>query len=222
MAATTFQYAVPVADVGTSAWSPSPAWPNVDEPPPFNDSDIIGSPANTPGAPFNYSVEFQLSTATNSAYFADGWAALVRAQKNSAAGGQSLTVDLINAGSVLATWNQPLTTTMTTYSLALTPTEAAAVPSGAYAGGWSLRLTAQQPSTASNSVVVSGCCLQLPTLGYAHLDIDPSGVGLKVVGAHAGAYLIREVSGVGFKRMAGSEASGALILDAAGAIKVHA
>lgn len=220
MAATRFQYALPSALVGTTNWSGSAT--DVDEPPPFNDSDVNVSPSNSAISGLSFAVEYSLTSATNPLYYSDGWYALVRAQKNSASNTQVLQVELRNGGSTLVSWNPTLTTTLTTLQLALTSSDASSIPSGAYSGGWSLRLTALAPSGSGNNfVTVSGMALQLPTLGFSHLDLDPSGVGFKVAGAHAGSYLILDSSGVGYRKASGSETTGALIVDSAGAIKVH-
>lgn len=62
--------------------------------------------------------------------------------------------------------------------------------------------------------------IRVPNVGFDHLDIDSSGVGLRVVGPHAsGYYLVPDASGSGFQRVAGEDQAGALILSS-GAILV--
>jgi hypothetical protein len=220
MPATTFQYAPPTSIQGVTAWAGSVS--SVDEPPPFNDSDIMTSPVNSPGTGLSFPIRFNLVSAINPLYTADGWSILVRAAKNSAANSQVLLAELFddNLSSLIASFPFTLSTSATDYSYNLTSTEAANISAIAITSGlWSLQLTAQMPiGVGNNFVVLSGCCLQLPALGFSHLVSSTS--GYKIEGAHSGHNLKPRTGGAGYLVGAGSESSGCLIPSANGLIKV--
>jgi len=221
MPVTRFQYAIPVSDVSTS-WTRNPSggslYTAIDESP-FDVSDNITSPDFQFFPGLDWTTEHGLSAVTNPNYYADGWNILFEAAKSGSAS-NNMRVDLKNGSTVLATRIVSLSNSIQDFTLALTPTEAAAIPPGAYIGGWSLVFTALAPfGSPASFVIVYGAKLQLPAVGFNHLDSDSSGCGYVVVGPHAGHYLIIDPSGSGYKRITGSETSGALILSG-GDIKI--
>lgn len=221
MPPTLFQYAEPISDI-SSSWTRSPSGANlytaIDEYP-FSISDSIQSPDFNFFPGLDWPTEHGLRAATDPGYYADGWAVLLEGQKFGAAT-NNIRVDLKNGATVLATWTITLTTSVADYLLALAPSDAAAIPPSAYAGGWSLLIDALPPAgNPSSFVVIYGARLQLPSVGFKHLDVDASGSGLIVTGPQSGHYLVLDSSGSGYKRVVGSETTGALILSG-GDIKV--
>lgn len=204
MPATLFQYATPVSIIGSTSWAGSVT--SVDEPPPFNDSDVMTSPTNSLGSGVSFSIEFQLTAHLDPNYYSDGFAVLVQAAKNSAATTQTLTFALKQAGVTKASSTFTLATSVALYSYALTLSEIASI---AYSSACSLVLTALMPSggISSNFVTLSGCAFQLPSVGFDHLIANNT--GFKIVGPHYGLYLVRNTTG--FTEVVGSETTGALV-----------
>lgn len=91
---------------------------------------------------------------------------------------------------------------------------------GVVDGALQLRLTLDQNGTIWRPKVYQAYA-QFLIPGFAHLDISPTGCGLKVVAANSGAYLIASPAGCGYKRVISyEEGAGALKL-VNGYIKAH-
>lgn len=200
MPATLFQYATPTAIVGSTSWAGSIT--SVDEPPPFNDADVMTSPPNVVGPPVGWPVEFQLSTVSNPNYSADGFAVIIRAAKSNS-DPQTITFKLKQGAAIITSSTFTLLTTQTTQSQNLISAEIATIN---YALSFTLEITAQPP-VGSGFVILSGCAFQLPSVGFDHLILNST--GYKIVGPHFGLWLAR--SNTGLIEMTGSETTGALI-----------
>lgn len=204
MAATLFQYATPVSITGSTAWTGSIA--DVDEAPPFNDADIMASPSNSTISSVSFSVEFKLSTISDPHYYSDGFVLLIQAAKSNGALAQTLTFSLEQGASAIlsSTFTLSLSATLQTY--VLSSGEIASITDYT---DLSLMLTAQPPTGGSgnNNVVLSGCALQTPSVGFDHLILNST--GYKIVGPHYGLWLSR--GNTGYVEKVGSETVGALI-----------
>lgn len=224
MPVTLFQYAIPVSDISTT-WTRNPAggslYTAIDEFP-FDPADNITSPDFQFFPGLDWPTEHGLSTAVDPGYYADGWAVLLEGTKSGSAA-NNLTVELKNGATVLANWLISLTNAIQDFTLTLTPTQAAAIPSGAYSGGWSIALTALAPfGSPASFVIVEGVRLRLPSVGFEHLDVaSGSASGLRSVGVQSGGYLIANATGSGLKVVSGSETTGALVMSS-GYVKLHA
>lgn len=205
MTATLFQYGTPTSITGSTSWTG--AVTDVDEPPPFNDSDIMQSPSNSSIGSTSFSVEFQLATLQNPNYTVDGFAILIRASKNNNTTTQIILFTLKQAGVAITSGSFTLTVSASTQTWTLSAGEIAALTYPA--NNLTLVLTAPPPTGAlgSNNVVLSGCALQIPSVGFDHLILNST--GFKIVGPHYGLWLAR--NSTGYVENVGSETTGALI-----------
>lgn len=204
MPATIFQYATPIAIIGSTSWTGSVA--DVDEPPPFNDADIMQSPNNSTISSLSFSIEYQLSTSIDPNYYSDGFAVLIQAAKGNGALVQTLTFSLKQGSTVILSSTFTLSVSATLQSYVLSSGEIAAITDYT---NLSLLLTAQPPTggAGNNNVILSGCALQIPAVGFDHLILNST--GFKIVGPHYGLWLTK--GNTGYVENVGSETVGALI-----------
>ena len=204
MAATLFQYATPISILSNNSWVG--AVTDVDEDPPFNDADVMQSPLNSSISGLSFSIEYKLKTILNPNYYSDGFNVILRGVKSSSGSTQVVLFSLKQGSTIITSGNFTLLSTLSTQSWPLIPAEISSITDYS---NLSLLLTAQPPlgGAGTNNVVLSGCALQTPSVGFDHLILNTT--GYKIVGPHYGLWLKKGVTG--YVEMTGSETVEALI-----------